>query len=76
MTIEEKYAQTLFDNLNGWQDRTLERIGRRLKATGRLSAYDQKALKNIANITGDMNAIYADLARVTGQNIKEVQTAL
>lgn len=75
MTIEEKYAQALFDNLNGWQDRTLARIGRRLKATGRLSAYDQKALKNIANITGDMNAIYADLARVTGQNIKEVQTA-
>lgn len=75
MTIEEKYAQTLFDNLNGWQDRTLARIGRRLKQTGRLSAYDQKALKNIVNITGDMNAIYADLARVTGQNIKEVQTA-
>lgn len=75
MTIEEKYAQALFDNLNGWQDRTLARIGRRLKATSRLSAYDQKALKNIANITGDMNAIYADLARVTGQNIKEVQTA-
>ena len=75
MTIEEKYAQTLFDNLNGWQDRTLARIGRRLKATGRLSAYDQKALKNIVNITGDMNAIYADLARVTGQNIKEVQKA-
>lgn len=75
MTIEEKYAQTLFDNLNGWQDRTLERIGKRLKATGRLSAYDQKALKNIVDITGDMNAIYEDLARVTGQNIKEVQTA-
>lgn len=75
MTIEEKNAQALFDNLNGWQDRTLARIGRRLKQTGRLSAYDQKALKNIANITGDMNAIYADLARVTGQNIKEVQTA-
>ena len=75
MTIEKKYAQALFDNLNGWQDRTLARIGRRLKSTGRLSAYDQKALKNIVNITGDMNAIYADLARVTGQNIKEVQTA-
>lgn len=75
MTIEEKYAQALFDNLNGWQDRTLARIGRRLKATGRLSAYDEKALKNIVNITGDMNAIYADLARVTGQSIKEVQTA-
>lgn len=75
MTIEEKYAQTLFDNLNGWQDRTLARIGRRLKATGRLSAYDQKALKNIVDITGDMNAIYVDLARVTGQNIKDVQTA-
>ncbi len=75
MTSEEKYAQALFDNLNGWQDRTLARIGRRLKATGRLSAYDQKSLKNIADITGDMNAIYDDLARVTGQNIKEVQTA-
>lgn len=75
MTIEEKYAQILFDNINGWQDRTLARIGRRLKETGRLSAYDQKSLKNIVNITGDMNAIYEDLARVTGQNIKEVQTA-
>ena len=75
MTIEEKYAQALFDNINGWQDRTLARIGKRLKATGRLSAYDQKALKNIVNITGDMNAIYADLSRVTGQNIKEVQKA-
>lgn len=71
----EEQANLLFDNLNGWQDRTLARIGRRLKATGRLSAYDQKALKNIVNITGDMNAIYADLARVTGQNIKEVQKA-
>ena len=61
----EQQANLLFDNLNGWQDRTLARIGRRLKATGRLSAYDQKALKNIVNITGDMNAIYADLARGT-----------
>lgn len=71
----DKYAQTLYDNLSGWQDRTLERIGKRIKETGRLSAYDQQALKNIQNITGDMNAIYDDLARVTGQNIAEVKTA-
>ena len=72
----DEYAQKLYDNIGGWQDRTLARIGRRLKRTGRLSAYDQQALKNIADITGDMKAVYADLARVTAQNIKEVRTAL
>ena len=72
----DEYAQKLYDNIGGWQDRTLARIGRRMKRTGRLSAYDQKALKNMADITGDMNAIYADLARITAQNIKEVQAAM
>lgn len=74
MTIEE-YAQALFDNISGWQDRTLERIGKRLKRLSRLSAYDQQALKHIIDITGDMGEIYKDLARVTGQNILEVRTA-
>ena len=75
MTIEEKYAQKLFKNISGWETRTLERIGKRLKATGKLSAYDQQAIKNIYNISGDMEAITRDLARVTGQNIIDVKSA-
>lgn len=75
MTIEEKYAQKLFKNISGWETRTLERIGKRLKAIGKLSAYDQQAIKNIYNISGDMEAITRDLARVTGQNIIDVKSA-
>lgn len=69
-----EYAQALFDNINGWQDRTLERIGKRLKEVGKLSSYDKKDLKNIVNITGDMDAIYDDLAKITGENINTVRT--
>lgn len=75
MIEAEKYAQKLFKNISGWETRTLERIGRRLKAIGKLSAYDQQAIKNIYNISGDMEAITRDLARVTRQNIAEVKKA-
>lgn len=72
----EQAAKALADNVAGFEKRTLERIGRRIKATGQLSAYDTKALENIANIGIPLNEIYADLADITAMNIKEIQTLL
>ena len=66
-------ADILFQRLDGWQDRTLQAIGRRIKAIGKLSAHDQQALKNIADITGDMSKITKDLARITGMNISDLK---
>ena len=66
-------ADILFQRLDGWQDRTLQAIGRRIKAIGKLSAYDQQAHKNIADITGDMSKITKDLARITGMNISDLK---
>lgn len=72
----EQSAQRLAGNVAGFERRTLERIGRRIKATWQLSAYDAKALENIADIGIPLQEIYADLADVTALNIKEVQTLL
>lgn len=72
----EQSAERLAGNVAGFERRTLERIGRRIKATGQLSAYDAKALENIADIGIPLQEIYADLADVTAMNIKEVQTLL
>lgn len=66
-------ADILFQRLDGWQDRTLQAIGRRIRAIGKLSAHDQQALKNIADITGDMSKITKDLARITGMNISDLK---
>lgn len=72
----EQSAQRLAGNVAGFERRTLERIGRRIKATGQLSAYDAKALENMADIGIPLQEIFADLADVTAMNIKEVQTLL
>lgn len=75
MTEQElnQAADIIFDRLSGFEQRTLQTIGRRIKATGQLSAYDQQALKNIADITGDMEAITKDLAEITGMNIADIE---
>lgn len=69
----EEYAQKIFNRENEFNTYVLETIGRRMKATGQLSAYDQQALKNIADISGDMKAITKKLAEITEMNIKEVE---
>lgn len=69
----EAYAQVIFDRENQFNKFTLETIGRRIKATGQLSAYDQQALKNIADISGDMDKITKELARVTKMNIADIE---
>ncbi len=69
----EKYAQIIYDRYEYFNNYTLETIARRIKATGRLSAADQQALKNIADITGDMDAITKKLAEITRMNIADIE---
>lgn len=72
----EEAAQKLAENVAGFETRTLQRIGRRIKQTGRLNSADTKALENMANIGIPLQEIYADLAATTELNIKEVQRIL
>jgi hypothetical protein len=72
----EEAAQILADNVEGFEIRTLQRIGKRIKATGRLNSADTKALENMANIGIPLQEIYTDLATTTELNIKEVQRIL
>lgn len=69
----EKYAQKIYARYEYFNNYTLETIARRIKSTGQLSAHDQQALKNIADITGDMDAITKKLAEITRQNISDVE---
>ena len=69
----EQYAQQVFDRLNYFNDYVLQTIGRRIKKTGELSAHDQQALKNMADISGDMDRITKELAKITEQNIYDVE---
>lgn len=72
----EQAAQILADNVEGFETRTLQRIGKRIKATGRLNSADTKALENMANIGIPLQEIYEDLAATTKLNIKEIQRIL
>lgn len=69
----EAYAQIIFERENQFTKYTLETIGRRIKATGQLSAFDQQAIKNIADISGDMDKITKELARITKMNISDIE---
>lgn len=68
----EQQADLLFDNIQGWEMRTLKRIGKRIKNTGKMRLSDVKALNNIAITKSEMEDIIKDLAVVTEQNIKDV----
>ena len=68
-----KYADVVFNRCNYFNDYTLETIGRRIKAIGKLSAADQQTLKNMADVSGDMKAITKKLAEITEQNVKDIE---
>lgn len=68
----EKQADILFNNIAGWEESTLQRIGRRIKKIGSMSKTDIKTINNIADVKGDMDEIMSQLAKVTGTNIKSV----
>ena len=70
--IEEK-ANLLFNNVSGWETKTLERIGKRIKKYGRLSLADIKSINNISVVKGDLDLIIKDLAKTTGYNISQLK---
>ena len=69
----EAFAQMIFERENQFNTFTLNTIARRVKATGQLSAFDQQSLKNIADITGDMDKITKELARITKMNVADIE---
>lgn len=69
----EKQADVLFQNIAGWEQSVLKRIGKRINAIGEMSAADAQALNNIADVKQDMKAIIKELSNVTGLNISQIE---
>ena len=69
----EQQANLLFDNVAGWENSTLQRIGKRIGKYGKMSLADVKAINNISVVKQDMEAITKELAKVTGYNISQIE---
>ena len=69
----EQQADLLFNNVAGWEQSTLQRIGKRIGKYGKMSIADIKAINNIATVKQDMDAITKELAKVTGYNISQIE---
>ena len=69
----EQQANLLMQNVSGWENSTLQRIGERIKKYGKLSLADVKAINNVAVVKQDMDAITKELAKVTGYNISQIE---
>ena len=69
----EQHADLLMQNVMGWENSTLQRIGKRIKKYGKLSLADVKSINNIAVVKQDMDAITKELAKVTGYNISQIE---
>lgn len=75
MNVEEleKAAEKIFKRGNYFNDYVLEKIAKRINKFGRLNTADQQAIKNMANIKGDIKDITKKLAVLTQKNIGEVE---
>lgn len=69
----EEQANLLMNNVSGWEQNVLTRIGKRIKKYGKLSLADVKSINNIAVVKQDMEAITKELAKVTGYNISQIE---
>ena len=69
----EKQVDILFHNVAGWEQNALRRIGRRIRQIKSLSKADLQAINNSAIVKQDIDEIFKELARLSGQNAKEVQ---
>lgn len=69
----EQQVDLLFNNVAGWEQSTLQRIGKRIGKYGKISLADVKAINNIAIVKSDMDAITKELAKVTGYNISQIE---
>ena len=50
----EQQAQLLANNLSGWENSTLQRIGKRISRYGKMSIADVKSINNIAVVKQDI----------------------
>ena len=69
----EQQANLLMNNVSGWEQNVLTRIGKRIKKYGKLSLADVKSINNISVVKQDMEAITKELAKVTGYNISQIE---
>lgn len=69
----EQQANLLMNNVSGWEQNVLTRIGKRIKKYSKLSLADVKSINNIATVKQDMEAITKELAKVTGYNISQIE---
>ena len=69
----EQQANLLMNNVSGWEQNVLTRIGKRIKKYGKLSLADVKSINNIAIVKQDMDSITKELAKVTGYNISQIE---
>ena len=69
----EQQADLLMNNVSGWEQNVLTRIGKRIKKYGKLSLADVKSINNIAVVKQDMVAITKELAKITGYNISQIE---
>ena len=72
MSLEEQ-AQLLANNVTGWENSTLQRIGKRIGRYGKMSLADVKSINNIVAVKQDMDVITKELAKVTGYNISQIE---
>lgn len=69
----EQQANLLMNNVSGWEQNVLTRIGKRIGKYGKMSLADVKSINNIAVVKQDMDAITKELAKVTGYNISQIE---
>ena len=69
----EERANLLMNNVSGWEQNVLTRIGKRIGRYGKMSLADVKAINNISVVKQDMDAITKELAKVTGYNISQIE---
>ena len=69
----EEQADLLMNNVSGWEQNVLTRIGKRINKYGKLSLSDVKSINNIATVKQDMDVITKELAKVTGYNISQIE---
>ena len=69
----EQQADLLMQNVIGWENSALQRIGKRIGKYGKMSLADVKSINNIAVVKQDMDAITKELAKVTGYNISQIE---
>ncbi len=69
----EKQAETLFNNLAGWELKAMRRIGERIKSIGSLSMADLQAINNAVWVKQDFKTIMKELADLTERDAAEVE---